>query len=55
MAPTRGQRPVLLSHSWPNEQLGTSKWNSNRGEWGGDINDLVLNFEVGGDLRQHLD
>ena len=51
MAPTRGQRPVLLSHSWPNEQLGTST----RGEWGGDINDLVLNFEVGGDLRQHLD
>ena len=22
---------------------------------GGDISDLVLNFEVGGDLRQHLD
>ena len=53
MAPTRGQRPVLLSHSWPNEQPGTSKWNRNRGELGGggDISDLVLNFEVGGDLR----
>ena len=55
MAPTRGQRPVLLSHSWPNEQPGTSKWNRNRGEWwgvgGGDLSDLVLNFEVGGDLR----
>lgn len=55
MAPTRDQRPVLLSHSWPSEQPGTSKWNRNRGELGGDINDLVLNFEVGGDLRQHLD
>lgn len=43
---------LLLSHNWPNEQPGTSKWNRNRGSWGGggDISDLVLNFEVGGTL-----